>query len=206
MTKRWLTFLALVGLLSVPAIALAQVEQGTITGRVFDEGGGVVPGATVKITQTSTGSVRETITNTAGQYTVPYLPAGTYDVTAALAGFRTARVTDVSVRIGLTATVDLSLKAGSVEAEVTVTAFTAHLDLQSPALGNVVSGRQMVELPLVGRNPYSLVTLAPGVVDRGNTGTGPLVNGARSNSTSVLLDGAEQRNSTTNDLNYSPPL
>jgi len=207
MTKhRLMTFLALVGLLSVPAITLAQVEQGTITGRVFDEGGGVVPGATVTITQTSTGSVRETITNTAGQYTVPYLPAGTYEVTAALTGFRTARVTDVSVRIGLTATVDLSLKAGSVEAEVTVTAFTAHLDLQSPALGNVVSGRQMVELPLVGRNPYALVTLAPGVVDRGNTGTGPLVNGARSNSTSVLLDGAEQRNSTTNDLNYSPPL
>ena len=50
------------------------------------------------------------------------------------------------------------------------------------------------------------MTLAPGVVDRGNTGTGPLINGARSNSTAVLLDGAEQRNSTTNDLNYSPPL
>ena len=64
----------------------------------------------------------------------------------------------------------------------------------------------MIELPIVGRNPYSLVTLAPGVVDRGNTGTGPLINGARSNSTAVLLDGAEQRNSTTNDLNYSPPL
>ncbi|PYQ17814.1 MAG: TonB-dependent receptor, partial [Acidobacteria bacterium] len=58
----------------------------------------------------------------------------------------------------------------------------------------------------MGRNPYSLVTLAPGVVDRGNAGTGPLVNGARSNSTAVLLDGAEQLNSTTNDLNYTPPL
>jgi hypothetical protein len=64
----------------------------------------------------------------------------------------------------------------------------------------------MIELPIVGRNPYALVTLAPGVVDRGNTGVGPLINGARSNSTGVLLDGAEQRNSTTNDLNYSPPL
>ncbi len=207
MTKRWLAmFLALAVLIPLPRIAHAQVEQGTITGSVFDEGGGVVPGATVKVTRASTGTVRETVTNAAGQYTVPYLASGTYEVTAALPGFRSARVTDVSIRVGLTATVDLSLKAGSVETEVTVTAFAAHLDLQSSALGNVVSGRQMIELPLVGRNPYALVTLAPGVVDRGNSGTGPLVNGARSNSTSVLLDGAEQRNSTTNDLNYSPPL
>jgi hypothetical protein len=51
----------------------------------------------------------------------------------------------------------------------------------------------MVELPIVGRNPYALVTLTPGVVDRGSTGVGPLINGARSNSTAVLLDGAEQR-------------
>jgi len=123
-----------------------------------------------------------------------------------LAGFSSARVTGVVIRVGLTATVDLSLKPGPLQTEVTVTADAVQLELQSPAVGNVVTGRQMIELPLVGRNPYSLVTLAPGVVDRGNTGTGPLINGARSNSTSVMLDGAEQRNSTTNDLNYSPPL
>jgi outer membrane receptor for ferrienterochelin and colicin len=123
-----------------------------------------------------------------------------------LSGFSGARVTAVVIRVGLTATIDLMLKPGPVQTEVTVTANAVQLELQSPALGNVISGRQMIELPLVGRNPYSLVTLAPGVVDRGNTGVGPLINGARSNSTSVLLDGAEQRNSTTNDLNYSPPL
>ena len=146
----------------------------------------------------------ETVDKRSGAYTVPYLSVGTYDVTATLAGFTGARVTDVNVRVGLTATVDLSIKVASVQTEITVSAHTTDLELQSPALGNVVTGRQMIELPIVGRNPYSLVTLAPGVVDRGNTGTGPLINGARSNSTAVLLDGAEQRNSTTNDLNYSP--
>ena len=188
------------------AVAHAQVEQGAITGRVFDEGGGVVPRASVKVTEIGTGVARETVTNEAGQYTVPYLPVGTYEVTAALSGFSSAGVTGVTIRVGLTATVDLSLKPGPLQTEITVTANVVQLELQSSAVGNVVSGRQMIELPLVGRNPYSLVTLAPGVVDRGNTGTGPLINGARSNSTSVLLDGAEQRNSTTNDLNYSPPL
>lgn len=207
MTNRALSFLpTLLVLTWLTATAHAQVEQGAITGRVFDEAGGVLPGASVAATETATGVVRETVTNTAGQYTLPYLKAGTYVVSATFTGFSTARVTAVVIRVGLTATIDLSLKPGPVQSEVTVTANAIQLELQSAALGNVVSGRQMVELPLVGRNPYSLVTLAPGVVDRGNTGVGPLINGARSNSTSVLLDGAEQRNSTTNDLNYSPPL
>jgi hypothetical protein len=148
----------------------AQVEQGGITGKVFDQAGAVVPGATVIATQPGTGMVRETVTNGSGVYTVPYLTVGTYDVTATLAGFTGARVTDVTVRVGLTATVDLSLQVASVTSEITVTAHIAHLELESPALGNVVTGRQMIELPIVGRNPYSLVTLAPGVVDRGNTG------------------------------------
>ena len=205
--KRWSSvLLAMIVVSGSSTIAYAQVEQGAVTGRVFDEAGGVVPGATVTVTRTGTGVVRETVTNGVGQYTVPYLPVGLYEVTATLAGFRGARVTSVAVRVGLTATVDLSLKAGSIETEITVSAHATTLELQGSALGNVVSGRQMIELPLVGRNPYSLVTLAPGVVDRGNTGTGPLINGARSNSTAVMLDGAEQRNSTTNDLNYSPPL
>src|SRR5439155_19452990 len=112
----------------------------------------------------------------------------------------------LALRAGMTAPVDLTLKPGAVAAEVTGTARAVQLQLHESKLGQLISGRQMIELPLVGRNPYSLVTLAPGVVDRGNTGTGPLINGGRSNSTGVMLDGAEQRNSTTNDLNYSPPL
>src|SRR5712664_696650 len=204
MPKRWLA--SVLTLLVFASHAHAQVEQGAITGRIFDESGGVVPGAGVTVTQSGTGIVRETVTDEAGQYTVPYLPIGSYEVSASLTGFSGARVTAVVIRVGLTATVDLTLKPGPVQSEVTVTASAVQLELQSPALGNVISGRQMIELPIVGRNPYALVTLAPGVVDRGGTGTGPLINGARSNSTSVLLDGAEQRNSTTNDLNYSPPL
>jgi hypothetical protein len=186
--------------------AFAQVEQATLIGTVRDEGGGVVPGARVVATQTQTQISRETVTAGDGHYAIPYLPVGTYEVTAELSGFSRARVTEVPLGVGMTATVDLTLKPGAVAAEITVIASAAQLQLHESTLGQVISGRQMIELPLVGRNPYSLVTLAPGVVDRGNTGTGPLINGARSNSTGVMLDGAEQRNSTTNDLNYSPPL
>ena len=93
---------------------------------------------------------RETVTNAVGLYALPYLSVGTYDVTATLAGFTGARVTNVTVQVGLTATVDLSLKAASVQTEITVSAHATHLELQSAALGSVVTGRQMIELPLVG--------------------------------------------------------
>src|SRR5438445_491782 len=207
MTHLMLRSLSIAGaMLAFGAVAQAQVEQATIAGTVLDEGGGVVPGARVVAVQSETQVSRETVTNGAGRYAIPYVSVGTYEVTAELKGFSRARVTGVRLRVGLLATVDLTLKAGALATEVTVTAGAAQIDLQSAALGNVVGSRQILELPIVGRNPYSLVTLAPGVVDRGNSGTGPLVNGARSNSTAVMLDGAEQRNRTTNDLNYTPPL
>src|SRR3989442_2661279 len=201
-----LALFAVAVVLVLAGAAGAQVEQGTITGTVVDEAGAVVPGARVTATRVGTQVARDTTTNGKGYYALPYLAAGSYDVTAELAGFKRARVAVVTVRVGLTATVDLTLTVGSVQTEVTVNASMGQLELQSPALGNVNGSRQMLELPIVGRNPYTLVGLAPGVMERGNSGTGPLVNGARSNSTAVMLDGAEQRNSTTNDLNYTPPL
>jgi hypothetical protein len=130
MTKRrLLSCLALFAVIVSAATVHAQVEQGGITGRVVDEAGGVVLGATVIATQAGTGIVRETVTNGSGAYTVPYLSVGAYDVTATLAGFTGARVTDVNIRVGLTATVDLSLKVGSVQTEITVSAHTTDLEL-----------------------------------------------------------------------------
>jgi hypothetical protein len=187
-------------------VAQAQVEQGSIAGTVFDETGRVVPGARVVVVHEETRRARETASGGDGRYAVPYLAAGRYEVSAELKGFSRARVTSVPLRVGLAATVDLVLRPGAMQTEITVTASAAQLELQGGALGTVIGSRQILELPVVGRNPYSLVVLAPGVVDRGNAGTGPLINGGRSNASEVLLDGAEQRNSTTNDLNYSPPL
>ena len=84
-----LAVLALVLLL--PAAVLGQVEQAAITGRVFDQSGAVVPGATVTVKRVETAVTRETVTNESGQYAVPYLPVGTYEVTASLSGFSAAR-------------------------------------------------------------------------------------------------------------------
>jgi hypothetical protein len=98
------------------------------------------------------------------------------------------------------------LKPGTIQQEITVTANAALLDEQKSSLGNVVSSQQIVQLPLNGRNPYALLTLAPGVTPSGNSGTGPIVSGGRSNTSGVLFDGQETRNTSTNDIVYTPPL
>ena len=188
------------------SLVLAQVEQATITGTVTDASGAVVPGAVVTATNLRTGVAGNTLTNNEGNYRLPYLPAGEYEVTVSKDGFDKARVAGVNLTVGLVATIDLSLKPGSLQQEVLVTATTVRLEQQNATLGATITGRQMIEMPLLGRNPYDLVMLAPGVLPKGGGGVGPIVNGGRSNTSEVLLDGAESRNSTTNDIAYTPPL
>jgi len=186
--------------------AWAQIEQATVTGTVTDQTGAVIPSAQVTVRNRATGVEASTRTNSEGIYRVPYLRPGSYDVSAEAQGFKRARVTNLTLTVGLTATVDLTLEVGSVQNEVTVNATAVQLEQQSASLGAVIGSAQMLELPLLGRNPYALLQLSPGVLPKGGAGSGPIVSGGRSNTSEILLDGAETRNSTTNDITYTPPL
>ena len=201
---RTLSLLASAIFLATPL--LAQVEQASLTGAITDQSDAVVADAQVTVRNLRTGVKAVTKSNKQGYYNVPYLPAGEYEVAMEHAGFKKATVGGISLAVGLTATLNMRLEVGAVQTEVRVEASAVQLEMQSSSLGNVVSSRQLLELPLNGRNPYSLVTLAPGVMPAGNSGTGPIVNGGRSNTSEILLDGAESRNSTTNDASYTPPL
>src|SRR6266508_5301491 len=101
--------------------AFAQGEQATITGIVTDESGAVIPNARVTVTNIETKVTREAQTNGEGQYRVPYLSPGKYQVTVESQGFSRTQV-DVSLTLGLTATVNVPLKAGAVVETVTVQA------------------------------------------------------------------------------------
>src|SRR5262249_49959021 len=125
-------FLLIMGLalLWTPQVP-AQVEQATITGTVSDTSGAVVPNAQVAITNVQTQVTVRTETNAVGHYRVPYLYPGLYEVTVESPGFRKARVSDVNLTVGLTATLNVTLQPGSLQQEVTVTAGAVPLEQQT---------------------------------------------------------------------------
>src|SRR5262245_60252899 len=166
----------------------AQVEQGTITGSVTDQSDALVAGAQVTVRNVRTGVKAVTRTNTEGYYSAPYLPPGEYEIAIENSGFKKASVAGINLTVGLTATINVKLEVGTVQSEVRVEASAVQLEQQSSSLGNVVGSRQILELPLNGRNPYSLVTLAPGVMPAGNTGVGPIVSGGRPHSCEDIVE------------------
>jgi hypothetical protein len=198
-------------LLSVPFLmamscltCLAQVEQGAINGVVTDAGGAFIAKARVTAKNKATGVVATAETTYEGFYKIPYLLPGDYDVQIEKEGFTVNRITGVPVLVGQTATINARLKPGTVHEEITVSANAVMIDQTSSSLGYVGSGTQILELP-TGRNPLSLLALAPGVINTGNSGTGPIINGGRSNTTAILLDGQDTRNNSTLDNGYSAP-
>jgi hypothetical protein len=198
----------LAGILLTARPLSAQLEQGSITGTVQDSSGAVVPGAEINLVDTSTKVRHVARTNSSGSYVIPYLTPARYQLTVTKPGFATEVVDGIEITVGLTATVNATLSPGSEAQRVTVAASSVELEQQSSTLGSTISGKQMVELPVLGRNPFTLVLMAPGVVQGNNAGN-PVtatVNGGRTSSMDVLLDGAEARNSIGNGAAYTPPL
>jgi len=185
-------------------MCFAQVERGGISGAVVDPTGASMPKVRVSATNQDTGAVARTETTEEGYYKIPYLPAGRYSIVVESAGFNTHRVADVPVLVGQITTIDVTLKPGSLQQEVTVTANALAVEQVSSSLGYVTSTKQIIELP-TGRSPYSLLALSPGVIATGNTGTGPIVSGGRSNTSAILFDGQDTRNNSTLDNAYTPP-
>ena len=103
---------------------VAQLTTGTILGTVKDQSEAVLPGATVTVSNVETGSVRTTVAGSRGEYRVPALPVGSYQVQATLAGFESTVRTGITLNIGREAVVDFSLKVGSVAEQVTLTTQT----------------------------------------------------------------------------------
>ncbi|HUA63666.1 MAG TPA: TonB-dependent receptor [Verrucomicrobiae bacterium] len=204
MMSRKSLFTGAVALLACSVVCLAQVEQGAITGAVTDATGASIPAAKVTATNQATNAVGVAETTVDGYYKIPYLQAGKYTVTVEKDGFTTSKTTDVPVLVGETATINASLQTGSLHDQITVESRSVLIEQSSSSLGYVTGVTQILELP-IGRSPYSMLTLSPGVIPDGNTGTGPIVNGGRSNTTAILMDGQDTRNNSTLDNNYTPP-
>ena len=148
-------------LLAVPAIA--QRTSGTIRGTVTDSSGGVIPGATVTILSELTGFTRNTTTNAVGLYVFPDLPVGSYNIEVELTGFRTAALDGVILNVAGDLKLDFALEPGALAETVTVEAASISPKLIGGDVSGIVTGQQVRELPLNGRNFLQLATLMPGV-------------------------------------------
>src|SRR5215470_667705 len=151
-------------LLLLAASLLQAQDTGAVTGTVRDSSGAVVPNATVKISNAAGGLDRETTTNADGDYLIAGLPAATYNLTVSSKGFQNYQVKDVVLRIAQKLRVDATMQVGAVTTEIVVQGENiAQVETQSSELAGTVTGRQITQLQLNGRNFTQLATLAPGV-------------------------------------------
>ncbi|HKQ79691.1 MAG TPA: carboxypeptidase regulatory-like domain-containing protein [Blastocatellia bacterium] len=177
--------------------AMAQTATGQITGAVKDGTGAVLAKARVKVDSALTGLTRETTTNDEGIYVFPLLPVGVYSVTVEQQGFRAARKANITINVDQIVRADFDLTVGEVSAIVEVEAGAVALDSETASIGQIVSQRQVTQLPLNGRNFLQLLFLGAGAVEtngeqgtmRQGAGNAISINGARPTSNNYLLDG-----------------
>jgi hypothetical protein len=149
----------LVFLLLGPLSALAQTERGSIVGIARDTTGGVLPGVTVTVTSAATGVEQTYVTNTQGLYEAPFLSPGTYRVSAALSGFTTAVIEEVTVNIGRRVNADVTMTPAGVATEVTVVAQQTLVQQETATVGQVFTNKTLIELPSTDGNVYNVLTL-----------------------------------------------
>jgi len=203
--KNYLVLLLSAGLLTLTA--RAQVSSGSLLGDAHDEKGGSVAGVLIQARDNATGFTRSAVTNSFGSYRIDDLQPGSYTVTSQKDGFQTIRISPVAVEVNQKARLDFDLRLGSSHDTVTVTAHASPLQTDDASEGYLLAATPIEELPLIGRNIISLVTLGPGAIPRqlggfthdisndlqGNRGAVAFnapVNGARSTENTYVLDGA----------------
>src|SRR5260370_19558270 len=148
---------ASVGVLSLlSAFALCAQGTGEITGTVTDPSGAAVSGAKIVVVNTATSAERVVTSNETGNYDLPALPPGTYDLKAEFAGFRRAERKGVELQVGQVARLDFTMQLGNVTDTIEVAGGAPVLETENATIGTVIENRRIVDLPLNGRNPQQL--------------------------------------------------
>ena len=196
------TFLGVVLAVCVSAPAFAQVAGATLSGRITDPSGAVIPNAQVSIKNVATGVARVVMADADGFYTAPNLLPGSYELTVSATGFATQVRSGIELTVGAQQVLNLTMKVGQVTEKVQVTGQAAAVQLASSALSATVGANTVVEMPLNGRSWTDLAKLQPGVAaivtqvpytdaGRGNRGYGAQITvaGARPQQNNYRLDG-----------------
>jgi hypothetical protein len=176
-TPAWLSVAVFV--LSVTCPARGQITTSTLLGRVTDTAGAAMVGTQVTATNKDTNLSRTTATNSQGEYRIELLPAGNYDLRVSAPGFKTTVESGIALQVSAEARVDVRMDLGEVSQTVRVSAETPLVNTTSPEIGRTIENAEITNLPIVNRDPYTLLTLTPGV--------------QQSNSGQIILGYPEQR-------------
>ncbi len=153
----------------MPSLLYAQITTTNLFGTVADKAGAVVPDAQVTATNTDTNISRFVKTNAQGEYRIEFLAVGNYAVAVEADRFRKFIQSGVTLQVGQTARVDAFLEVGSADQTIEVTGAAPIVAIGDPELGRTVENREIVGLPLVNRNVYTLLDLTPGVQRNDNS-------------------------------------
>ena len=186
----------------------AQGTTSRVLGVILDSSGAAVPNAGVDLTNEGTQATFHTVTGSSGNYVFDSVQVGRYTLTVTSDGFKKYQSSDNPVTIGQPTTLNVNLEVGSQSQSVEVTGTAEQVQTSTSGnIGNLLTGRSVRELPIVGtrgRNPLDLVLVQPGVVSGANTGGGIHVNGARDRSWNYTVDGIDSNETSAGGSNLSP--
>jgi Carboxypeptidase regulatory-like domain len=194
--------------------AHSQSVEGQINGTVTDTSGSVVPGAEIDLKNVDTGAERKTVSAGSGVYFLSSVPPGRYTLSVSASGFQAYQVSQITLLVNQALTVDAHLSPGAVTQTVEVSGGGVTINTTEATIGTVVGQRDVVAMPLNGRNFTELIQLTPGVapIQTGQQnsfiitgGISPAVNGMRAQMNNFTLDGVDNNQRFSNTYATSPP-
>ncbi len=198
---------------SLPSSSYAQTLHATIRGRVTGNSGVPYSKVLVRATNEETGETRQTLSGPEGEYTLSVLPPGSYVLEAEMPGFRKFVNRGVGLQVGQILRMDIVIAPGSLSEEIIVTSRPSLVEPDSTGLGAVIENRQIVNLPLDGRNFLQLSLLLPGTAPAAQGSPGSVrgeftvnVSGAREDSNNFVLDGVYNNDPKLNTFAINPPV
>ncbi|PYS29980.1 MAG: TonB-dependent receptor, partial [Acidobacteria bacterium] len=198
--KRWVSVFVVFALMG--GAGYAQTVGASVQGTISDATGAVLPGASITVKNSGTGTTTELLSDERGRYLVPLLQSGEYEIQVSLQGFASVVRRGIRLAVGQNAVVDVKLEVGQLSTEVAVVADANPINLTSAAMSGLVTDKQIRDLPLNGRSFQQLALLQPGVtaaLAAGNDVVGGRtpkisINGARPEQNNFLLDGTDINN------------
>ncbi len=179
--------------------AFAQSDRGIITGSVTDQAGAVIPNAAIEVKNINTAAVYQSQSSSTGKYTFSQLPAGKYQMSSSVPGFKQYVRTGITVMVAQTLRIDILLEVGNISDTVTVSADAPLLRMDSGELSTNIGSKSLNELPILGfsgyiRDPFAMTTLIPGALYSQSFTSLVRIGGAPSNTQSVRVEGQDATN------------